>query len=242
MKKIVFYSIMVASFVIVLSCQKDKISNRESQELVIEHPQYGFNLKFKRNSAAANILDVSNEKSIAALLNLVNGDYSKYESEYITLVNFKLEKSDNYSYLIFEGYNKATKKVSSFAYLIELDPDGKTAFFRQNDELSSNSRTRVNSSVIIEDSHKCTGDPCSCCAFTKNDAGAIIGCKCNGVLFSSTCPFNTSQFCSHEITSGGGGGVQPYQQCGGIGWSGPTVCVSGYTCVKVNDYFSQCQP
>jgi hypothetical protein len=33
-----------------------------------------------------------------------------------------------------------------------------------------------------------------------------------------------------------------YQQCGGIGWAGPTQCVSGYTCVKGNDYYYQCVP
>ncbi|RDX42231.1 acetyl xylan esterase [Lentinus brumalis] len=31
-------------------------------------------------------------------------------------------------------------------------------------------------------------------------------------------------------------------QCGGIGWSGATSCVSGSACVKLNDYYSQCQP
>jgi len=31
-------------------------------------------------------------------------------------------------------------------------------------------------------------------------------------------------------------------QCGGIGWTGPTTCVSGTTCVKSNDYYSQCLP
>ncbi|KAL0950917.1 hypothetical protein HGRIS_007674 [Hohenbuehelia grisea] len=33
-----------------------------------------------------------------------------------------------------------------------------------------------------------------------------------------------------------------YQQCGGIGWSGGTSCVSGSTCTKLNDYYSQCLP
>ncbi|EJD54138.1 hypothetical protein AURDEDRAFT_53162 [Auricularia subglabra TFB-10046 SS5] len=31
-------------------------------------------------------------------------------------------------------------------------------------------------------------------------------------------------------------------QCGGIGWNGPTTCVSGSTCVKQNDWYSQCIP
>ncbi|KDQ17923.1 carbohydrate-binding module family 1 protein [Botryobasidium botryosum FD-172 SS1] len=30
-------------------------------------------------------------------------------------------------------------------------------------------------------------------------------------------------------------------QCGGIGWTGPTVCVSPTKCIKQNDYYSQCQ-
>ncbi|KAI1149824.1 1, 4-beta cellobiohydrolase [Nemania diffusa] len=33
-----------------------------------------------------------------------------------------------------------------------------------------------------------------------------------------------------------------YAQCGGIGYSGATCCVSGSTCVKGNDYYSQCLP
>ncbi|PFH48763.1 glycoside hydrolase family 10 protein [Amanita thiersii Skay4041] len=31
-------------------------------------------------------------------------------------------------------------------------------------------------------------------------------------------------------------------QCGGIGWTGPTTCISGYTCVFQNDWYSQCLP
>ncbi|KAJ6261509.1 hypothetical protein Dda_4179 [Drechslerella dactyloides] len=33
-----------------------------------------------------------------------------------------------------------------------------------------------------------------------------------------------------------------YGQCGGQGWTGPTVCVSGYTCTFSNDVYSQCLP
>ncbi|PFH48916.1 carbohydrate esterase family 16 protein [Amanita thiersii Skay4041] len=31
-------------------------------------------------------------------------------------------------------------------------------------------------------------------------------------------------------------------QCGGIGWTGPTTCVSGTACTYVNDWYSQCIP
>lgn len=33
-----------------------------------------------------------------------------------------------------------------------------------------------------------------------------------------------------------------YAQCGGIGWTGGTACVSGAVCTKLNDYYSQCLP
>ncbi|KAH7324131.1 PHB depolymerase family esterase [Stachybotrys elegans] len=36
------------------------------------------------------------------------------------------------------------------------------------------------------------------------------------------------------------GTVPHWGQCGGIGWSGGTVCGTGLTCVKVNDWYSQC--
>lgn len=33
-----------------------------------------------------------------------------------------------------------------------------------------------------------------------------------------------------------------YGQCGGSGWTGPTTCVSGYSCTYSNDWYSQCLP
>ncbi|KAJ3530801.1 hypothetical protein NMY22_g8421 [Coprinellus aureogranulatus] len=36
--------------------------------------------------------------------------------------------------------------------------------------------------------------------------------------------------------------VPPYGQCGGQGYTGSTQCDSGTVCVKLNDWYSQCQP
>ncbi|KAI8815130.1 acetyl xylan esterase [Cladochytrium replicatum] len=41
-------------------------------------------------------------------------------------------------------------------------------------------------------------------------------------------------------TNGTGNCSAKWGQCGGIGWAGPTCCVSGTTCTKSNDYYSQC--
>ncbi|KAH8673717.1 family 10 glycosyl hydrolase [Xylariales sp. PMI_506] len=35
-------------------------------------------------------------------------------------------------------------------------------------------------------------------------------------------------------------GAAHWGQCGGIGWTGPTTCVSPYTCTYENDYYYQC--
>ncbi|KAK6362658.1 hypothetical protein TWF730_000113 [Orbilia blumenaviensis] len=42
--------------------------------------------------------------------------------------------------------------------------------------------------------------------------------------------------------SSGGGTAAGWSQCGGIGWTGATACVSGYKCSAQNAYYSQCIP
>jgi len=41
-------------------------------------------------------------------------------------------------------------------------------------------------------------------------------------------------------TGGSGSGADHWQQCGGIGWTGPTTCKSPYKCTVSNPYYSQC--
>ncbi|KAF3161892.1 hypothetical protein TWF106_001053 [Orbilia oligospora] len=41
-------------------------------------------------------------------------------------------------------------------------------------------------------------------------------------------------------TTGSGATQSKWGQCGGIGWTGPTACVSGSTCQSLNPYYSQC--
>ncbi|KAL4242823.1 glycosyl hydrolase 5 (cellulase A) family protein [Abortiporus biennis] len=38
------------------------------------------------------------------------------------------------------------------------------------------------------------------------------------------------------------GQAAAWAQCGGVGWTGATTCVSGATCTALNDYYSQCIP
>ena len=50
----------------------------------------------------------------------------------------------------------------------------------------------------------------------------------------------TSVKATTSAAGGSGGTVAQWSQCGGIGYTGPTVCASPYTCHYSNDYYSQC--
>jgi len=57
---------------------------------------------------------------------------------------------------------------------------------------------------------------------------------------SSTVVTLTTAVASSVPTGASTGSVAMYGQCGGIGWTGATACVSGATCQALNDYYSQC--
>ncbi|KAG9004202.1 hypothetical protein FRB90_011043 [Tulasnella sp. 427] len=59
---------------------------------------------------------------------------------------------------------------------------------------------------------------------------------------TTTSKASTTTTKTSTTTSSSGGTVAAYGQCGGIGWTGGTTCVSGYTCTYSNDYYSQCVP
>ncbi|KAG8930717.1 hypothetical protein FRC01_002367 [Tulasnella sp. 417] len=54
---------------------------------------------------------------------------------------------------------------------------------------------------------------------------------------TSTTTTKTSTTTTKTTTTSSGGTVAGYGQCGGQGWTGGTVCVSGFTCVYSNDWY-----
>ncbi|CAE6491286.1 unnamed protein product [Rhizoctonia solani] len=50
----------------------------------------------------------------------------------------------------------------------------------------------------------------------------------------------TSTTAPATTTTSSTGGAAQYAQCGGIGWTGATTCVSPYKCTVLNEYYSQC--
>ncbi|GJE86057.1 glycoside hydrolase family 74 protein [Phanerochaete sordida] len=60
---------------------------------------------------------------------------------------------------------------------------------------------------------------------------------------SSSSSSHSSSASSSSASASSTGTLQTgYGQCGGIGWTGPTACVAGFTCTVSNPYYSQCVP
>ncbi|KAG8984167.1 hypothetical protein FRB90_005502 [Tulasnella sp. 427] len=59
---------------------------------------------------------------------------------------------------------------------------------------------------------------------------------------STTTSKTTTTTTKTSTSASSTGTVAAYGQCGGLNYTGPTTCVSGYTCTYSNDYYSQCVP
>ncbi|KAL4891488.1 FII-CMCase [Aspergillus ambiguus] len=57
---------------------------------------------------------------------------------------------------------------------------------------------------------------------------------------TTTTTTKTTTTTTTSASSTSTGQAQHWGQCGGNGWTGPTTCVSPYTCQKQNDWYSQC--
>jgi cellulose 1,4-beta-cellobiosidase len=71
-------------------------------------------------------------------------------------------------------------------------------------------------------------------------SGSTGGGGSGGGSTTTSRPGTTSTTTSSGGGATGGAGADHWQQCGGIGFSGPKTCKSPYTCTKLNDYYSQC--
>ncbi|KAI9695009.1 MAG: hypothetical protein M1822_000626 [Bathelium mastoideum] len=61
------------------------------------------------------------------------------------------------------------------------------------------------------------------------------------LVTSTTAPSSTSAAPpTTSSSSSSTGTAAQYAQCGGVGWTGATVCVAGTTCTALNSYYSQC--
>ncbi|KAG8951827.1 hypothetical protein FRC04_005519 [Tulasnella sp. 424] len=75
---------------------------------------------------------------------------------------------------------------------------------------------------------------------TNNGPSITAGTTTTTSTTSSTSRATTTTTTTTTTGSSSGGTAAHYAQCGGTGYSGPTVCASPYTCTYSNAYYSQC--
>ncbi|GFF32653.1 probable endo-beta-1,4-glucanase B [Aspergillus udagawae] len=73
--------------------------------------------------------------------------------------------------------------------------------------------------------------PSSAAPSTPTTAAASTPTSSSGSVCNASEP---------AANSSASGVAKHWYQCGGINWTGPTTCESGYTCVKQNAYYHQC--
>ena len=67
--------------------------------------------------------------------------------------------------------------------------------------------------------------------------GSTFGSSTSGSGSATTITKTTT---TNTSTGSSSTGAAHYAQCGGMGWTGATTCVSPYTCTVANAYYSQC--
>jgi hypothetical protein len=76
---------------------------------------------------------------------------------------------------------------------------------------------------------------------TPTGSSAASSATSTTTVAYTTGTTTTTTTSAATTTSASSGGAAQYAQCGGDGWTGVTTCASPYTCVVVNQYYSQCQ-
>lgn len=90
------------------------------------------------------------------------------------------------------------------------------------------------------------GGPTATCAPAGSNPTPVVSSTSTAratttpVVTSSSTARVTSTTVPVATPTATGPTVSKYGQCGGIGYTGNTVCVAGSTCTKANDYYSQC--
>jgi chitinase len=107
---------------------------------------------------------------------------------------------------------------------------------------SSPTTTAVTTSPKASSTHITSVKPASSAAV--NPSGTRVATLTTSVIKSSAVATKTATSAAVTATgtsTGAGKAVAMWSQCGGIGYTGSTVCEAGSTCVRTDDYWSACQ-
>jgi len=70
----------------------------------------------------------------------------------------------------------------------------------------------------------------------------LSGAPCDGTIPTNTLSTHSISATPTSSAKPTGTPVGAYDQCGGTGYTGSTVCISGYVCTEISSAYSQCDP
>jgi len=100
--------------------------------------------------------------------------------------------------------------------------------------------TSPSSTTSIKPSTTTTPHTTSTSSVHTTSTSSVHTTSTSSVHTTSTSSVHTTSTTTTPTNGGGGGTASHWSQCAGIGYSGPTVCASPYTCTYSNPYYSQC--
>ncbi|KIO29295.1 carbohydrate-binding module family 1 protein, partial [Tulasnella calospora MUT 4182] len=104
--------------------------------------------------------------------------------------------------------------------------NGRGIFYGDDNGSTSTTTTKASSTTTSSSS-------------TRTSSSSTTTSKTSSITTTTKTSSSTTTTTT-TTTAGGTGTACHYCQCGGTGFTGPTTCVSPYTCTYSNDFYSQC--
>ncbi|KAK0629028.1 glycoside hydrolase family 74 protein [Bombardia bombarda] len=122
---------------------------------------------------------------------------------------------------------------SNVAGQVYVGTNGRGVFYAKGVVAGGGSGTS-SSTVVVSSTKTSSSSTSTLSTTTKATTTAVVTSSTSTTSKTSTSPTSTA------ATPTGTAVAQKWAQCGGTGWTGATVCVTGSTCTKQNDYYWQC--
>ncbi len=183
MKKILIYSVLAV--LCATSCEKSETFSTNKQMVIQDNRLSSESFTVKEKKAGVSIKPEDLKKVISYLNTTFDDNMDEVLEMRVEHVDGKEERRN----LILHLGSSKNDKTRLFAIVFEKvsaangSTDDKKVIFR------------------MAESHKCSGDPCTCCIFVHDDDGSIKGCKCEGSIWKDGCDWESGQKCNHTVST-----------------------------------------
>ena len=146
----------------------------EPTTIVLEDNELSINLTYTKSGGAWVVSQGSASGYLSQVANALDQDIST------VFQDIRLVFAADYSKGSLSGYatNSAGNRVPVGVEYVRKAKNGDVVVFKDDKK------------------HSCTGAPCSCCDFVKDNSGGIKGCKCLG---ENDCHITANDQCNHKV-------------------------------------------